>query len=137
MTLEWLILTATLLEVLLLGTVVWFFRRLRRSEGLLVTLQEKHQDFLEKINLNARLEKEMISSFEQRQEELLGLAKELDDRERELRSLLKQADELNRSPHFLRQMVLAGHRRGQSVQALSRATGLSPDEIELILDQNR
>ncbi|MFP4071049.1 MAG: hypothetical protein ACLFTB_03270 [Desulfovibrionales bacterium] len=131
-----LILLSTLLEVVLLGTVVWFFVRLKRSEHLLVSLQEKQRVFLEKININARLEQEMISSFEERQQTLLSLAETLEERESTLRNLLKQADELNRSPQFLRQTVLSGYRKGKSVMSLSRATGLSPGEIELIVDQD-
>jgi uncharacterized protein HemX len=129
------ILFATLLEILLLGVVVWFFLRLKRSEHLLVQLRDKQEEFVGKLSVNARLEQEMLASFEERQSHLLKLADELEKRERQLQALLRQADELSRSPRFLRQLVLSGYRQGTTVQALARSTGLSPDEVELIIGQ--
>jgi uncharacterized protein HemX len=129
------ILLATLLEILLLGVVVWFFLRLKRSEHLLVQLRDKQEEFVGKLSVNARLEQEMLASFEERQSHLLKLADELEQRERQLQALLRQADELSRSPRFLRQLVLSGYRQGTTVQALARSTGLSPDEVELIIGQ--
>ena len=135
MELQNIILLATLLEILLLAVVVWFFLRLKRSEHLLLSLRDKQEEFVSKLNVNARLEHEMLASFEERQSQLLKLAEELEERELQLQNLLRQADELSRSPRFLRQLVLSGHRQGRSVQTLSRSTGLSPDEVELIIDQ--
>jgi uncharacterized protein HemX len=129
------ILFATLLEILLLGVVVWFFLRLKRSEHLLVQLRDKQEEFVGKLSVNARLEQEMLASFEERQSHLLKLADELEQRERQLQALLRQADELSRSPRFLRQLVLSGYRQGTTIQALARSTGLSPDEVELIIGQ--
>jgi uncharacterized protein HemX len=135
MELQDIILFATLLEILLLGVVVWFFLRLKRSEHLLIKLRDKQEEFVGKLSVNARLEQEMLASFEERQSHLLKLADELEQRERQLQGLLRQADELSRSPRFLRQLVLSGYRQGTTVQALARSTGLSPDEVELIIGQ--
>lgn len=131
------LLTATAVEILLLGCVVWFFLRLRRSESLLIQLKERQKEFMDRLSFNTRLEHELVSSFETRQRELASLLDELEQRERLLKNLLKQAEELNRSPQFLRQIVLAGHRKGKSVSALARATGLSTEEIELIINLDR
>jgi uncharacterized protein HemX len=135
MELQTTILLATLLEIILLGVVIWFFLRLKRSEDLLIKLREKQEEFVDKLSVNARLEQEMLASFEERQSQLLKLAEELERRERQLQSLLGQADEISQSPKLLRQLVLSGHSQGKSVQTLSRSTGLSPDEIELIIGQ--
>jgi uncharacterized protein HemX len=135
MELQDVILLATFLEIILLGVVVWFFLRLKRSEHLLVNLRDKQEEFVGKLGVNARLEQEMLASFEERQSQLLKLAEGLEQREQQLQTLLRQADELSRSPRFLRQLVLSGHRQGKSTQALARATGLSPDEVEMIIGQ--
>ena len=50
---------------------------------------------------------------------------------------MKEAQEFSRSPDFLRQIIVNGSRRGQSPLALAKATGLSLDEVELILVQNK
>jgi uncharacterized protein HemX len=135
MELQDVILLATFVEIILLGVVVWFFLRLKRSEHLLVNLRDKQEEFVGKLGVNARLEQEMLASFEERQSQLLKLAEGLEQREQQLQTLLRQADELSRSPRFLRQLVLSGHRQGKSTQALARATGLSPDEVEMIIGQ--
>jgi uncharacterized protein HemX len=132
---EHVILLVSVMELGLLGVVIWFFLRLKRSELLLIKLKDKQEEFMGKLSINARLEQEMLASFEERQAQLLRLAEELEEREQQLQNLLRQADELSRSPRFLRQLVLAGHRQGKSVQALSRATGLSSDEVEMIIGQ--
>ena len=53
----------------------------------------------------------------------------------EMRRLLEQAETFTKSPQFLRQTILSGFKRGHSIQALAQSTGLSEDEVELILDQ--
>ena len=85
--------------------------------------------------MNARLEQEIVSTFAKRQEELVALEEKLHYRAVEMRRLLEQAENFTKSPQFLRQTILSGFRRGQSAQALAQATGLSVDEVELILDQ--
>lgn len=133
----WIILVLSLLEVALLAGVVMFFLRLRRSEQLLATLQQNQKKFLAKIDKNADIEQQMLSSFAQRQEELVRLDSQLGEREKQIRNLLQQAEALSQSPQFLRQVILSGHRKGRSLKSLAQATGLSTEEIELILEQNR
>jgi uncharacterized protein HemX len=133
----WIILVLSLLEVALLAGVVMFFLRLRRSEQLLATLQQNQKKFLAKIDKNADIEQQMLSSFAQRQEELVRLDSQLGEREKQVRNLLQQAEALSQSPQFLRQVILSGHRKGRSLKSLAQATGLSSEEVELILEQNR
>ena len=47
--------------------------------------------------------------------------------------LIEQAEGITRSPHFLREVILNCHRKGQGVDEIVRRTGLARDEIELIL----
>lgn len=121
----------------MLAGVVMFFLRLRRSEQLLATLQQNQKKFLAKIDKNADIEQQMLSSFAQRQEELVRLDSQLGEREKQVRNLLQQAEALSQSPQFLRQVILSGHRKGRSLKSLAQATGLSSEEVELILEQNR
>ncbi|KAF5040409.1 hypothetical protein DSECCO2_533820 [anaerobic digester metagenome] len=112
-----------------------FYVKLKKSELLVRALQDKQQEFLQKLDFNARLEKEIVETFSKRQEELALLEDKLHQRSTEMRRLLEQAENFTKSPQFLRQTILSGFRRGQSAQALAQATGLSVDEVELILDQ--
>jgi len=127
----------TICELLLLLLVVLFFSRLRRSEDLLAKLQKNQDALLKKLDFNARLEHELVSSFQSRQAELAELDQKLEARRAELERLVKKAEEYTRSPDFVRQIILNGARRGQSSQALAKATGLALDEVELILAQNK
>jgi uncharacterized protein HemX len=131
----WILAISTLLEVVLLSLAVLFFIKLKKSENLLQTLQDRQHDFLQRLDFNARLETELVNTFAQRQAELAALEEKLQNRAVEMRRLLEQAENFTKSPQFLRQTILSGFRRGQSVAALAQATGLSIDEIELILDQ--
>lgn len=131
----WILAASTLVELVLLGLAIVFFGRLKKSEALLHSLQNRQQEFLNKLEASSRLEKEMISSFSERQEELIVLEEKLRLRVTEMRRLLEQADNFTKSPQFLRQIILSGYGRGQSAEALARATGLSVDEVELIIDQ--
>jgi len=125
----------SLTELALLVVVLVFFLRLRRSEALLGALQEKQELLLRKLHFNAELEQELVSTFAKRQEVLAGLDQRLQDRAAELEKLLRQAEQVSRSPRFLREVVLSGLRQGKSAQALALATGLSVDEVELIVGQ--
>ena len=87
----------------------------------------------EKLDFNAKLEQELVGSFQRRQAELAELDQKLEERSRQLEKLVRKAEEFTRSPDFLRQVIVNGARRGQSPQALAKATGLSLDEVELIL----
>ncbi len=131
----WILAISTLLEVVLLSLAVLFFIKLKKSENLLQTLQDRQHEFLQRLDFNARLETELVNTFAQRQAELAALEEKLQNRAVEMRRLLEQAENFTKSPQFLRQTILSGFRRGQSVAALAQATGLSIDEIELILDQ--
>lgn len=131
----WIILALTLLEVVLLAGVITFFFRLRRSEQLLARLQKNQNEFLGKIEKSVDLEQQFLSNFAERQTELLHLETQLAEREKQLRNLLQQAEGLAQSPQFLRQVILSGQRKGRSIKSLAQSTGLSTDEVELILEQ--
>ncbi|WP_243312225.1 hypothetical protein [Fundidesulfovibrio agrisoli] len=132
---EWILLALTGSELVLLILVVGFFARLRRSEDSLSALQANHGELMGKLERSARLEQELLESFEARQKELIRLEDKLDARARELSALVKTAEDMTRSPDFLRQVVLSGHKKGQTPKALAKATGLSPDEVALIISQ--
>lgn len=125
----------TLLELLVLGGAVVFYLRLRRSESLLNSLQDNQQSLLARIEMNARLEREIVATFAQRQAELRELDEKLSERVAELRRLLEQAEGISRSPQFLREIILNGRRKGLSSRQIARNAGLSVDEVELILAQ--
>lgn len=125
----------TLFELALLVLVVRFFSRLRKSEELLSNLREQQGSLLKKLTDNAELERDLVNSFARRQRELAALNEAMEERRRELEKLLKKAEEFTRSPAFMRQMILSGKKRGQSNAALAKATGLSVEEVELILSQ--
>ena len=125
----------SLTELIVLVVVLFFFFRLRRSEALLNSLQEKQETLLKKLHFNAELEQELVSTFEQRQAGLENLDQALEARSRTLEKLLKQAESVCRSPQFLREIILSGRRQGRSIPELASSTGLSVDEVELILDQ--
>jgi len=134
---EWLLIVLTGSELVLLILIVGFFSRLRRSEDMLQALQSNQADLMNRLQKSAQLEQELVESFEQRQRELVRLEDKLAMRERELSKLLHQAEDMSRSPELLRQAVLAGVKKGQSARELAKATGLSQDEVELIIAQNR
>ena len=62
-----LVIVFSLLELLILGGVLFFYLRLRRSETLLNTLQGNQESLLARIEMNARLEREIVATFAQRQ----------------------------------------------------------------------
>ena len=131
----WILAASTVVEILLMALAFFFYLKLKHSELLVRSLQDKQQEFLQKLDFNARLEKEIVETFSKRQEELAILEEKLHQRTTEMRRLLEQAENFTKSPQFLRQTILSGFRRGQSAQALAQATGLSVDEVELIIDQ--
>ena len=130
-----LVIFLTVSELALLLLVVLFFSRLRRSEDLLAKLQKNQDALLKKLDFNAKLEQELVGSFQRRQADLAELDQQLEERSKQLEKLVRKAEEITRSPEFLRQIILNGTRRGQSPQALAKATGLSLDEVQLILAQ--
>jgi len=131
-----LLLALTVTELALLFVVIIFYLRLRKSETLIARMQTKQEEFLTKLRANAQLEQELVDSFERRQDELSRLDGQLTERVVILNKLLKQADEYARSPQFLRQVIISGNRQGKSPKELAKTTGLSVDEVELIIDQN-
>lgn len=131
-----LLLALTVTELALLFVVIAFYLRLRKSEALIARMQTKQEEFLNKLRVNAQLEQELVDSFERRQDELARLDSQLTERVVVLNKLLKQADEYARSPQFLRQVIISGNRQGKNPKELAKTTGLSVDEVELIIDQN-
>jgi uncharacterized protein HemX len=134
---EWLVLGLSLTEILLLCLVAVFFWRLRASEALLSKLRDKQEELLNKLRFNAQLEQELVSSFASRQAELVALDGALAKRSAELTKILKQAEDLCRSPRFLREVVAAAARQGRTPAEIARETGLSVEEVELLLEQAR
>ncbi|MGE4442975.1 MAG: hypothetical protein AB7D27_16040 [Desulfomicrobium sp.] len=133
----WILAASTVMEIVLIALAVFFYNKLKQSELLVRSLQDRQDEFLQKLDMNARLEKEIIGTFTKRQEELTALEEKLHYRAVEMRRLLEQAENFTKSPQFLRQTILSGFKRGQSAEALAQSTGLSVDEVELILDQAR
>lgn len=131
-----LIILFSIMELLILSGVLFFYLRLRNSERLLNTLQGNQEALLARIEMNARLEKEIVATFAQRQAELRSLDEKLEQRAQDLRRLLDQAEGITRSPQFLRELILNGQRKGLSSKQIARNAGLSVDEVELIMSQN-
>lgn len=132
-----LLLFVSLTELAMLFMVIAFFWRLKKSEHVLNELQGRHEELLSRLQVNAQLEQELVFTFERRQAELTDLDRKLEERSQELNRLLRQAEKFTQSPQFLREIVLSGHNRGQTPQAIARASGLSVDEVELIIDQSK
>ena len=131
-----LIILFSIMELLILSGVLFFYLRLRNSERLLNTLQGNQEALLARIEMNARLEKEIVATFAQPQSELRSLDEKLEQRAQDLRRLLDQAEGITRSPQFLRELILNGQRKGLSAKQIARNAGLSVDEVELIMSQN-
>ncbi len=131
----WLLIFASIIEIMLFIGLLIFFVRLRRSEAALNALQANHDMLMERLHLNAELEQELMSSFARRQAELQALDMKLEERVKSLKTLLMEADGVTRSPQMLREIIVAGSRSGKSLQELARSTNLSIDEIRLILSK--
>ncbi len=131
-----LLIVSSVLELILVAGVLFFYYRLRKSESLMRMLQDNQTKLLARIETNARLEREVVESFTQRQTELEELNAKLEDRAQYLRRLLEQAEGITRSPQFLREIILNGRKKGLSAQQIARNAGLSVDEVQLILAQN-
>ena len=130
-----LIIAFSILELAILGGVLFFYLRLRRSETMLNALQGNQEALLARIEMNARLEREIVATFAQRQAELQNLDAKLEERAPDRRRLLEQAEGISRSPQFLREIILNGRRKGLSSRQIARNAGLSVDEVDLILAQ--
>lgn len=125
----------TLSEIILLGVVILFFLRLKKSEALLSGLQIKQDEFIKRLQFNTQLENELVSTFERRQQELVSVNQEIEERAKELKKLVDMAREYCKSPQFMREIIIKGHRAGKSPVQLAKSTGLSLEEIDLIIDQ--
>lgn len=123
-------------EVIIFTLLIIFFNRLRTSEELLTRLHDGQASLLDKLYANATLEQELMDSFVARQRELVELDGKLDDKTEELKRLLEQAESVCRSPQFLRELIIGGAKKGRSPLQLAKGTGLSLDEVNLILQQN-
>ncbi len=130
-----LLILLSLVEFVLFFILFRFFARLKRSEDGLASLQENQGQLLDKLHMNAQLEQELVQSFARRQSELITLNRKLEERAAELTHLVEQAEAISRSPQFLRELILTGHSKGRTADQLAKATGLSRDEVELILAQ--
>ena len=131
-----LIIACSILELFLLCGALLFYWRLRRSVNLHKSLQDIQQTLLARIEMNARLEKEIVATVAQRQAELRELDSKLEQRANDLRRLMAQAEGITRSPQFLREIILNGKRKGLSSRQIAKNAGISVDEVELILAQN-
>ncbi len=129
----WILLLSTFVELMLLFFVLVFFARLKRSEQLLSQLQQKQESLLAKLHFNNELEQELVASFQERQAELAALDQQLVAKAEELKKLIRQAEVLAKDPRAMKRAVVEGRRKGHTPQELARATGLSLDEVELIL----
>lgn len=125
----------TLSEIVLLGVVIMFFLRLKKSETLLSGLQTKQEEFIKRLQFNTQLENELVATFEQRQMELVTLNNNIEDRAAELKKLVDLANDYCKSPQFMREIIIKGHRAGKSPVQMAKSTGLSLEEVELIIDQ--
>ena len=123
-------------EVALLIVVILFFLRLKKSENLLSGLQANQEEFIKRLQFNTQLESELVATFEQRQQELVALNTQLEKKAEELKKLVDQANEYCKSPQFMREIIIQGHRAGKSPIQMAKSTGLSLEEIELIIDQS-
>ncbi len=131
---QWIIIIVSLIEVVLLVLVIIFFFRLKKSESLLAEMQNNQKSFIERLEFNAQLERELVATFEQRQKELVNLEAKMDQRIKELSRLIDHAEKFTRSPHFMKNLIVTGHQNGRSIEELVRTTGLARDEVELIID---
>ncbi len=125
----------TFSEIVLLVVVILFFLRLKKSESLLSGLQAKQEEFIKRLQFNTQLENELVSTFAQRQQELVAINNDIEKRATELKKLVDMANEYSKSPQFMREIILNGHRSGKSPVQLAKSTGLSLEEVELIIDQ--
>lgn len=135
--LQWALVLIGMLELVLLATIVVLFIRLRRSETLFVQLRQNQKELLDKLQFNSQLEQQLVTSFTKRQKELGELDEKLQSRAEELRALVDQAKKYSDSPRLVRRVVLSGYDKGERKEVLAKQTGLSLEEVDWIIDQNR
>lgn len=132
----WIIAIVTAVESLLVALIFLFFLRLRRSETMLSELQANQESMLDRLRQNTALEQELVDSFVKRQEQLILLNEQIEERITILKRLMEQAEGICRSPQFLREIILNGRKKGQSAAQIARSAGLTVDEVEIILAQS-
>lgn len=132
---NWILITSSFLELILLVVVIVMFLRLKKSEALMIKLKQSQKDLMDKLSFNAQLEKEIVKSFEERQRELSILDSKLQAKIEEAKKILGELQKMSSSPKFLKEIIIKGYRKGESLQSLSNRTGLSIEEIEWILEQ--
>lgn len=123
----------TAAELVLVILVLVFFKRLRRSEQVLLAMQNNQDELMDRMVRNANLEQELVATFVQRQAELERLNIAMEERIFMLKKLLKQAEEISHSPYLLREVILNSRKKGMNSAMIAQKTGLAKDEIELIL----
>jgi len=122
----------TIAEFILIVLVLLFFKRLRKSEYALESLQSNQAEILDRMLRNASLEQEIVTTFIQRQEQLERLNIAMEERIYVLKRLIKQAEEISHSPYFLREVIMNCRKKGQTIEMIAQKTGMARDEIELI-----
>ncbi len=103
----------------------------------MLKLKQCQKDLMDKLAFNAQLEKELIRSFEERQRELSILDSKLQIKIEEAKRLLSQLEKMTSSPKLLKEIIIKGYKKGESIVSLSNRTGLSIEEIEWILEQEK
>ncbi len=101
----------------------------------MLRLKQSQKELLDKLTFNEQIEKELVKSFEQRQRQLALLDSKLEKKLSEARKVLKQLEEASNSPRVLKEIIVKGYKKGESLESLARRTGLSIEEIEWILEQ--
>ena len=84
------------------------------------SLQDNQQTLLARIEMNARLEKEIVATFAQRQAELRELDSKLEQRANDLRRLMAQAEGITRSPQLFEGNYHNGKRKGLSSRQIAK-----------------
>ncbi len=123
----------TVAELFLIILVLIFFRRLRKSEQVMLAMQNNQEELMDRMVRNANLEQELVATFVQRQEELERLNIAMEERIFMLKKLIKQAEEISHSPYLLREVIMNSRKKGMNTDMIAQKTGLAKDEIELML----
>jgi len=103
----------------------------------MLRLKQSQKELLDKLTFNEQIEKELVKSFEERQRQLALLDSKLEKKLREAREVLKQLEEASNSPKVLKDIIIKGYKKGEGLESLARRTGLSIEEIEWILEQEK
>jgi hypothetical protein len=127
--------------ILFLGYLIFF--KYRRTEGMLQSHQQTMERLINESDASAQMFKKSLAEDLQRISELIALQEK---KEREIRELLRESEQLlrrqererflfadaSRTDHYKRAAELVS--RGLSKEEIEKETGMSPQEIQLILD---